>query len=96
MHSAPLTHSRNTFYTPGSKTGLGNDVWKEIMVFPLSNVDETFHLVDEEGPLPSLLPDIERLVSVAAREGSMKEKPGEGVLLHSHGGQQLSGNSHSV
>lgn len=73
MHSAPLTHSGNTSYTPGSKTGLGNNVWKEIMVFPLSNVDETFHLVDEEGPLPSLLPDIERLVSVS-RKGSMKKE----------------------
>lgn len=64
------------------------------MVFPLSNVDETFHLVDEEGPLPSFFPDIERLVSVAAREGSMKKEAWEEVLLHSHGGQQLSGNSH--
>lgn len=47
---------------------------KSDMVFPLSNVGETFHLLDEEGPLPSLLPDIERLVSVAAREASMKKE----------------------
>lgn len=45
---------------------------KSDMVYPLSNVNE-------EGPLPSLLPDIERLVSVAAREGSMKKEAWGGV-----------------